>query len=49
LSGYVISTFLITLTIVVLVVYWMMPFATRLFSAWLTPDPQNHSRESEMS
>jgi len=46
LSGYLISTFLITLTIVVFVVYWMMPFATRLFSDWLSPDPQNYSRES---
>ncbi|MCO8162027.1 antibiotic biosynthesis monooxygenase [Pseudomonas sp. 21LCFQ010] len=35
LSGYVMSNVLITLTIVLLVVYLMMPAATRLFAAWL--------------
>ncbi|MDD0972860.1 antibiotic biosynthesis monooxygenase [Pseudomonas fontis] len=38
LSSYVGSTFLITLTIVLLVVYLFMPMATRLFAAWLQPD-----------
>ncbi|MGR6617147.1 antibiotic biosynthesis monooxygenase [Pseudomonas rhodesiae] len=35
LSNYVVSTFLVTVTIVVLVVYVMMPAATRLFAPWL--------------
>lgn len=35
LSGYFMSNVLITLTIVLLVVYLMMPAATRLFAAWL--------------
>lgn len=35
LSGYFVSTFLVTITIVVLVVYLMMPAATRLFAPWL--------------
>lgn len=35
LSGYLMSNVLITLTIVLLVVYLMMPAATRLFAAWL--------------
>ena len=35
LSNYVVATFLITLTIVLLVVYVLMPAATRLFAPWL--------------
>lgn len=35
LFNYVVSTFLVTVTIVVLVVYVMMPAATRLFAPWL--------------
>ena len=35
LANYVVSTFLVTLTIVVLVVYLLMPAATRLFAPWL--------------
>ncbi|WP_313597691.1 antibiotic biosynthesis monooxygenase [Pseudomonas sp.] len=35
LSNYVVSTFLVTVTIVVLVVYLLMPAATRLFAPWL--------------
>jgi len=36
-SNYLISTFFVTLTIVILVVYVLMPFATRLLSPWLQP------------
>lgn len=35
LSNYVISTALVTITIVLLVVYLLMPQATRLFAPWL--------------
>ncbi|WP_455825746.1 antibiotic biosynthesis monooxygenase [Pseudomonas graminis] len=35
LSNYVVATFLVTVTIVVLVVYLLMPAATRLFAPWL--------------
>jgi antibiotic biosynthesis monooxygenase (ABM) superfamily enzyme len=35
LSNYVVATFLVTVTIVVLVVYLLMPVATRLFAPWL--------------
>lgn len=35
LSNYVVSTLLVTVTIVVLVVYLLMPAATRLFAPWL--------------
>lgn len=35
LSNYFVGTFLITVTIVLLVVYLMMPAATRLFAPWL--------------
>lgn len=35
LSSYLVATFLITLTIVLLVVYLLMPAATRLFAPWL--------------
>jgi len=35
LSNYFIATFLVTLTIVLLVVYLLMPAATRLFAPWL--------------
>ena len=35
LSNYVVSTFLVNLTIVLLVVYLLMPAATRLFAPWL--------------
>lgn len=34
-ANYVVSTFLVTLTIVLLVVYLLMPAATRLFAPWL--------------
>lgn len=34
-GNYVVSTFLVTLTIVLLVVYLLMPAATRLFAPWL--------------
>jgi hypothetical protein len=37
LANYVISTFLVTVTIVILVVYVFMPMATRLFAPWLSP------------
>ncbi len=37
LGGYVLSNVLITLSIVVLVVYLLMPKATALFAAWLNP------------
>ena len=40
LSNYVVSTFLVTLTIVLSVVYLFMPMATRLFAPWLSPSPQ---------
>lgn len=43
LSGYVVSNVLITLTIVLLVVYLMMPAATRLFAGWLNA-PANDER-----
>jgi len=46
LSNYLISTFLITLTIVLSVVYLFMPLATRLFAPWLTAAP-SHSTSSE--
>ena len=35
LSNYVVATVLVTVTIVVLVVYLLMPAATRLFAPWL--------------
>ncbi|MGC6372232.1 antibiotic biosynthesis monooxygenase [Pseudomonas sp. K2I15] len=35
LSNYIVATFLVTVTIVVLVVYLMMPAATRLLAPWL--------------
>lgn len=34
-GNYVVSTFLVTITIVLLVVYLLMPAATRLFAPWL--------------
>ncbi|MBT8765368.1 antibiotic biosynthesis monooxygenase [Metapseudomonas boanensis] len=37
LGGYVLSNVLITLSIVVLVVYLLMPKVTALFAAWLNP------------
>lgn len=37
LGGYMPSTVVITLTIVLLVVYWLMPLATRAFTPWLQP------------
>lgn len=37
LGGYMPSTVVVTLTIVLLVVYLLMPAATRLFAAWLQP------------
>lgn len=36
LSSYIVSNVLITMTIVLLVVYLLMPLATRLFAPWLT-------------
>lgn len=39
LANYVVSTFLVTVTIVVLVVYLLMPLATRLFRPWLEASP----------
>jgi hypothetical protein len=47
LSSYVISTFLVTVTIVVLVVYLLMPFATRLFAPWLSPTSRNDGDEQK--
>jgi hypothetical protein len=35
LSNYLVATFLVTVTIVLLVVYLLMPAATRLFAPWL--------------
>lgn len=37
LGGYMPSTVVVTLTIVLLVVYLLMPAATRLFAGWLQP------------
>ncbi|WP_213881529.1 antibiotic biosynthesis monooxygenase [Pseudomonas sp. dw_358] len=37
LGGYMPSTVVVTLTIVLLVVYLLMPLATRLFAPWLQP------------
>lgn len=42
LSNYLVSTFVITLTIVLLVVYLLMPAATRLFAPWLQAS-RNHT------
>jgi antibiotic biosynthesis monooxygenase (ABM) superfamily enzyme len=39
LANYVISTALVTITIVLLVVYLLMPQATRLFAPWLNAQP----------
>lgn len=41
LANYVVSTALVTITIVLLVCYVMMPAATRLFAPWLNA-PQRH-------
>lgn len=40
LSNYVISTALVTVTIVLLVVYLLMPLATRLAAPWLNARPE---------
>ncbi|KAB0488778.1 hypothetical protein SAMN04490202_0047 [Pseudomonas reinekei] len=40
LTGHLMSTLLITLSIVLLVVYLFMPIATRVFAAWLAPEPK---------
>lgn len=40
LANYVISTALVTVTIVLLVVYLLMPLATRLFAPWLNTRPE---------
>lgn len=40
LGNYVISTALVTVTIVLLVVYLLMPQATRLFAPWLNAGPK---------
>lgn len=47
LSGYFISTFLVTITIVLSVVYLLMPFATRMFAPWLSPTPRNDGDEQK--
>ncbi|HEY0287464.1 MAG TPA: antibiotic biosynthesis monooxygenase [Pseudomonas sp.] len=39
LANYVVSTGLVTVTIVLLVVYLLMPFATRLAAPWLNAKP----------
>lgn len=44
LAGYVPSNILITLTIVLSVVYLFMPWATRLFSGWLSPPPEGTTK-----
>jgi antibiotic biosynthesis monooxygenase (ABM) superfamily enzyme len=40
LGNYVISTALVTITIVLLVVYLLMPQATKLFASWLNAAPK---------
>lgn len=40
LASYIVSNVLITMTIVLLVVYLLMPLATRLFAPWLTARKQ---------
>lgn len=45
LANYVVSTALVTVTIVLLVVYLLMPAATRLFAPWLNAAPENKSVE----
>lgn len=45
LSGYVASTALVTITIVLLVVYLMMPAATRLLAPWLNAPSGDAARE----
>jgi antibiotic biosynthesis monooxygenase (ABM) superfamily enzyme len=40
LANYVVSTALVTVTIVLLVCYLMMPAATRLFAPWLNATPK---------
>ena len=41
LANYVVSTALVTVTIVLLVCYLMMPAATRLFAPWLNASPSH--------
>jgi antibiotic biosynthesis monooxygenase (ABM) superfamily enzyme len=43
LSNYVVSTALVTVTIVLLVVYLLMPFATRLAAPWLNATPHSNA------
>ena len=45
LGNYLVSTFLVTLTIVLLVVYLLMPAATRLFAPWLRTAAADEPRE----
>ncbi|RJX78760.1 antibiotic biosynthesis monooxygenase [Pseudomonas sp. LS-2] len=45
LANYVISTALVTVTIVLLVVYLLMPLATRLFAPWLNARAQPVSQD----
>lgn len=47
LSNYLVSTFLVTLTIVLLVVYLLMPAATRLFAPWLQASAAHEHLEAE--
>lgn len=47
LSNYLVSTFLVTLTIVLLVVYLLMPAATRLFAPWLQAAVDHQHLEPE--
>ena len=42
-ANYVVSTALVTVTIVLLVVYLLMPAATRLFAPWLNASRKDHS------
>ncbi|EPL06662.1 antibiotic biosynthesis monooxygenase [Pseudomonas sp. CF161] len=47
LSNYLVSTFVVTLTIVLLVVYLLMPAATRLFAPWLQASSAHEHLEPE--
>jgi len=47
LSNYVVSTALVTVTIVLLVVYLLMPQATRLAAPWLNTSAKPHGADHE--
>ena len=47
LSNYVVATFLITLTIVLSVVYVVMPPVTRLFTPWLEASQAHEHLDSQ--